>query len=391
MTDEFMQYAQNLKNQKLFETEALYQSDPAICLLHFQDNFCDVCKNILKMQHNGLSGEISFLEYTLLRTNLMQKKSVAEVRAYHDKWYFDGRQYTAGYFDFSPLFVRYWELAKELAASKKRFPGVSAQEITSFVLSCADSFYRYVISACRFFILNCIDTEPFLSLQRADEFVISAGEYMACSEPIYQENRKRTAKEALEWFASRLKYDYTYESFAGHNFSHADLSEINLDYTDFRNAALTGADFRNARLTGARFCGADLTDADFRGCLLHEADFRGAQLRGARFASARAFRGVSQNQNWTDAGYRSVNFRNADLSHADFRNADIVDADFTGAVMEGTLLLKEQFGQFLLSPQQKQTVCTADEIPGEADLAQTSLNGSRSSSPQKGSTAWITL
>lgn len=360
MTEEFMQYAQNLKNDKLLETEYLYHSDLVSYFPHFQKNMSSICENIITLQKNGLLGNISYLEYTLLHTNLMQKKYIAEVRVYHNKWYFDARQCIAGHFDFSSLFVRYHELWEQLSASRKRFPGVSAQEITAFVLSCASLFYKYVISACRFLILSCIDKEPFLSLQRTDTFEIRAGEYMAYTEPIYTENKKRTAEEALEWLSKRLEYDYTYESFAGLDLSHADLSKASLNYTDFRNAALIGTDFQNARLTGTRFCQADLTGADFRNCVLHEADFRGAQLNGACFASASSFYGIFINLAWTNPGYRCVNFQNADLSHADFRNAYIPGADFTGAVMNGTLLQQDQLRQFFLSPQQKQAVCITD-------------------------------
>ena len=160
MTEEFMQYAQNLKNDKLLETEYLYQSDPVSYFPHFQKNMSSICENIITLQKNGLLGNISYLEYTLLHTNLMQKKYIAEVRVYHNKWYFDARQCIAGHFDFSSLFVRYHELWEQLSASRKRFPGVSAQEITAFVLSCASLFYKYVISACRFFFNNSIKKEP---------------------------------------------------------------------------------------------------------------------------------------------------------------------------------------------------------------------------------------
>ena len=99
-------------------------------------------------------------------------------------------------------------------AYRKQFAGtVSTQKVKSFLLSCANSFYSYIIACFRFSILPCIEKEPFLSVKRADRFEINVGEYMAYTEAIYKENRLRTSEDSLLWFAQRQEFDYTFEDF----------------------------------------------------------------------------------------------------------------------------------------------------------------------------------
>lgn len=357
MTEEYKKYADQLKNQKLFEMEELYQNHLEEYLPVFQSHFKTICEAVIRLQKSGLLGEISYLEYTLLFTDLVRGKETAEVRVYNDDWYFDPGQRAVGSFDFSFLFTKYRELWTELMSGRKRFAGaVTAKEAVSFLLSCASQFYKYVVSVFRFSILACVESEPFLSIRRADEFEVNVGEYMAYTETIYKENRLRNSKEALTWFSMREEYEYAFEDFTGLDFSGADLSEIDLRYSDLRYTSLIGTNFQDAMLFGARFCHANLQEADLRYCQMHEADFTGADLTNARFTAARAFRGVPNHSKWVITGYRSTSFKDANLTNADFTRTRICDADFTGAVMNGAIIEQKQLDQFALSPEQKRAV-----------------------------------
>lgn len=357
MTKEFRQYAEELKNKKLFEADEIYQYHLDEYIPIFQNHFKNICETIIKLQRSDNLGGISYLEYTLLYTNLLRKEDTAEVRVYDDNWYFNPGQRAVGNFDFSFLFTKYRELWAELMSSRKRFAkAVTAQETISFLLSCASQFYKYIASAFRFSILSCVETEPFLCVQRADEFEINVGEYMAYTEAIYKENRKRTSKATLDWFSMREEYEYAYEDFTGLDFSGADLSEIDLRYADLRRATLAGTDLQDALLHGARFCQANLRGADLRYCQIHEADFSGADLTNARFTAADAYRGAPDPDKWLNAGYRNANFRNANLTNADFTHSDIYDADFTEAVMNGTMIDHKCLKHFALSEEQKRTI-----------------------------------
>lgn len=357
MTQEYQQYAGQLKNQKLFELEDLYQARLETYIPALQEHFCDTCETILHLQQQKKLGKLSYLEYTLLLTNIIRHQMSAEIRVYDDRWYFDAGQLAVASLDCSFFLRKYQELWDELMSARKRFQKTGpAQETTAFLLSCASQFYKYIVSALRFSILPCTEKEPFVSIQRAEEFEINAGEYMAHTEAVYKENHKRTSREALEWFAMREEYDYAFESFTGLDFSGADLSEIDLRYADLRKTSLDNTDFQDSMLFGTRFCHASMQHTDLRYCLLHESDFTGADLTNARFTAAKAYRGVPDSDRWSITGYRSVSFRNANLTHADFTRTNIKDADFTGAIMDGTRIDRGQLHQFALSPAQLQAI-----------------------------------
>ena len=357
MVERFEKYAVQLREQKLFEMEKIYQEQFTSFIPLFQKHFNATCENIIKLQQAKELEEISYLEYTLLYSNLLTKKETAEVRVYNNRWYLDSRQRIVGHFDFSALFTKYHELSEELMAYRKQFAGeVSAQEVKAFLLSCAGSFYSYIISAFRFSILPCIGTEPFLTVRRAERFEINVGEYMSYTEAIYKENRQRNSEESLLWFSQRQEYEYAFEDFTKLDFSGTDLSEIDLRYSDLRYAKLIGTDFQDSMLFGTRFCHADLKDADLRYCMIHEADFTGANLTNAKFIATEAFAGVPDHIKWKITGYQPVRFCNANLTGADFRRTQIRDADFTDAVMDNAIFLEPQLLYFKLSEKQRQSI-----------------------------------
>lgn len=361
MTKEFQEYADKLKTEKLFELEEIYQTRLDDYIPIFQKHFRQICETIVHLQNKQELDEISYLEYTLLFTNLIRGDETAEVRVYNDHWYFDPLQHTVGSFDFSFLFAKYKELQTALMSGRKRFAGaVTAQETTAFLLSCASQFYKYIVSAFRFSILPCIQSEPFLSIRRGNEFEINVGEYMAHTEAIYKENRQRTSKETLDWFAQREEFEYAFEDFSGLDFSGADLSEIDLRYSNLSGTTLVGTNFQDSMLFGTRFCHADLQNADLRYCLMHESDFTGADLTNSCFIAAKAFRGVPNYKKWSITGYRSVSFRDANLTNADFTKTQIRDADFTGAMMNGAMIERTLLDQFALSEKQLREINIID-------------------------------
>lgn len=362
MTKEFKEYADKLKTEKLFELEEIYQTRLDDYIPIFQKHFFQLCESIVHLQNKQELNEISYLEYTLLFTNLIQGEETAEVRVYNDHWYFDPLQRIVGSFDFSFLFTKYKELQETLMSSRKRFAGaVTAQDTVAYLLSCASQFYKYVVSSFRFSILPCVQTEPFLSIRRGNEFEINVGEYMAHTEAIYKENRQRTSSETLEWFSMREEYEYAFEDFSGLDFSGADLSEIDLRYSNLSRTTLVGTDFQDSMLFGTRFCHANLQNADLRYCQIHESDFTGADLTNACFTAAKAFRGVPNHAKWSITGYRSVSFRDANLTNADFTKTQIRDADFTGAVMDGAIMERTLSDQFALSEKQLRKIKIIDE------------------------------
>jgi len=313
MDERFTERANSLLNEKLFKAEDIFLGEFPRLSAEFKKNFAQICGEIAKLQKNGDFGDVAYIEYTMLRTNLINKEYAAEVCIYGKRWYLCKSQRAVGRLDISVLFKYFDELWQELITVRKQYIGkVSAQEVTAFIMQeAAPKFYSYVTVLCRFSILECIGRDYFGAIKKTPRFVINSGEYMAQTEAVYKENAKKDRDEILSWFADRKKYEYCFEDFSGLDFSDENIAGIDCRYADFRNADLKNVNFTYANLTGARFCGADLENADFSYALLYEADFSGANLKNARLDFA-SFDFENQKKDvWKRPGFMAVNFTGA--------------------------------------------------------------------------------
>jgi len=338
MNEQFLQYAQNLLSEKLFKTEELFLGGFSRLSAEFTANFQQTCEKISALQKDGGFDDAAYIEYTLLRTNIINRNYTAEVRVYGKDRYLCKRQRAVGEFDVSFLFKHFGELWDELIESRRQYAGkVSAVDVKAFMMDAAPKFYSYIAALCRFSILGCVERDYFKAIKKSPRFEINAGEYMARTQPAYKENAEKDRVDILIWFADRLDSKYCYEDFSGLDFSGEDFSGLDLRYADLRNAVLNHINFAGANLIGARFCGASLENADFSGAKLHEADFSGANLQKAKFNNAAANGGLilTNEKEWQSPGYFGVSFKNSDLRGADFTGAEFKGADFTGALTGG--------------------------------------------------------
>jgi len=313
MDERFTERANALLNEKLLKTEEMFLGAFPRLQKQFRENFAQICGDIAKLQKNGDIGDAAYVEYTMLRTNLINKEYAAEVCVYGEKRYLCQYQRAVGRLDISALFKHFDELWQELIAIRKQYIGkVSAQELTAFVMQeAAPKFYTYVTVLCRFSVLDCIGQNYFGAIKRTPQFEINSGEYMAQTEAVYKENTEKDRDKILLWFAGRFEYEYCFEDFSGLDFSNENFVGIDCRYSDFRNAVLKNADFTYANLIGARFCGADLENADFGDALLYEADFTGANLKNAKIENVSLEFENQEKGVWKRPGFMAVNFTGA--------------------------------------------------------------------------------
>ncbi|MCL2815999.1 MAG: pentapeptide repeat-containing protein [Oscillospiraceae bacterium] len=313
MDERFTERANALLNERLFKTEDLFLGEFSCLSAEFKKNFAQICGEIAKLQENGDFGDVAYIGYTMLRTNLINKEYATEVCIYGENWYLCKNQRAVGQFDISVLFRYFDELWQELIAVRKQYIGkVSAQEVTAFIMQeAAPKFYSYVTVLCRFSILECVGQNYFGAIKKTPRFQINSGEYMARTESVYKENTQKNRDEILSWFDDRLDYEYCFEDFSGLDFSNENLAKIDCRYADFRNADLKNVNFNYANLIGARFCGADLENADFSYALLYEADFSGANLKNAKLENAFVKFENQEKDVWKRPGFMAVNFTGA--------------------------------------------------------------------------------
>jgi hypothetical protein len=353
MNEHYLRRAEIMLNQKLFKTEGLFFDNFLSLSRAFKENFRKICIEISELQKADHLDGISYIEYTLLRTNTINKDYAAEIRVYGEEWYLCKNQHIIDRFDISFLLQNFDMLWTELLVMSKQYVGkVSSLDISGFMMDAVSKFYAYVISLCRFSILECIEQGYFRAIKKTTPFSINIGEYMAKTETIYKEDSNKDSKKLLEWFADRLCYEYCFEDFSGLDFSNEDFFDIDLRYSDLRNTQLANTDFTYANLIGARFCGADLENADFTKSIIYEADFSCANLQNAKFNYSEANWGIPDKEEWKHPGFFKVSFRNVNLQNADFTGANLIGADFTEAVMDGVKFDLSMKNELDLSPEQ---------------------------------------
>jgi len=336
MHEDFVVKANIKRNEFLLQTEVFFVANKSKWFDDFAEHFRDLCAQVRKLQDELVLSAATYLEYTMLYTNFINRHYVADIFVYGEKGYLDKSQRFIGSYDISFLFVYYDMLWDDLLALKKRYFGkVAAKEITDFMIRTLPAFYSYFIGIVRFGIVKCIDECPVIDIDKNEEFMVNVGNYMAETETVYSEKKHKDANELTEWFNELFlnKYicgDYSNLDFTGKVFQYTDFR-----YARFQNSTLNNTNFEGSSLIGANFRNAMMEKCRIDCCSIFEADFSNAKLKGASFVNTRAKAGLTDEKEWKFAGFLPVNFSYADLTNAIFTGANLAGADFTGAILNG--------------------------------------------------------
>jgi len=323
-------------NEYLLKTEDLFVANKNIWFAEFADSFQLSCAKIVNLQKESSLPAISYLEYTMPRTNFINRRYTAEVWVYGDDWYLDKNQHMVGEYDLSSLFVHFNELWDKLISARRRYIGkATVQEVNSHMMQMLPDFYSYLISIARFAIKDLVDKKPYIDIARNEVFRVNVGEYMGRTEPAYTEKKSKNAEKLIEWFSEQLAEEYFFGDYSGLDFSGRSFQKTDFRYAQFRNSVFYDTSLKGSSLIGASFRNANMEKCRMDDCLIYEADFSNAILKNASFKNAYAKTGLSDDRIWQSVGLLPVTFRNADLTNADFTGADLAGADFTGANLTG--------------------------------------------------------
>ena len=338
MTDSFLDIADALVNEYLLKTESLFVNNYRTWVAHFAEHFLMTCEMVKQLQAKSELPSVSYLEYTMLYTNFINRKYIAEIRVYGDKSYLDKRQRIVGSYDISHLFISFDKLWDELLKTRKRFIGlVSSRDLTTCMMKILPHFYSYLASIARFAIADCVDEVQFTGINKNGIFIVNVGDYMALTEKVYVEKKRKNAGALIEWFHENLVGEYIFGDYSGLDFSECNLQNLDFRYSNFRKSIFKQAVLTNSSFERANFCFANIEGCVLDNCPIHEADFSNAVLRNSSFINAKAKAGLINYEEWQFAGFLPVSFRNADLTGVDFTNADLTGADFTGALLTDTV------------------------------------------------------
>ena len=338
MDANFINQANIKRNEYLLKTEDLFTCNRKTWSDSFAVHFEEICANIWQEQDKMTLSAISYLEYTMLYTNFINRRYFGEVRIYGDESYLDINQRIIGEYDISFIFIYFDKLWEDLFDLKRRYVGkISAQDVTTYMLQALPDFYSYFVNTARLALRELCDKTPFIDVIKSDAFMINVGDYMAKTETIYTERKNKDAVKYSDWFSKRLQGEYVFGDFSNLDFSRGSFFETDFRYAQFRNSTLCNTSFAGSCLTGSDYRNAKMDECCLDYCAIYEADFSNASLKKASLVSARADEGLTNKAEWQFVGYLPVSFRNADLSGADFTDAYLSGADFTGAILTNTV------------------------------------------------------
>ena len=334
--EDFYGRAESLRNECLLKTEELYVANRELWFSDFAGHFKATCEKIKQMQDESALPAISYLEYTVLYTRIINRDYSAQVRVYNEESYLDENQQAVCDHDVSSLFVHYGELWDGLMKLERYFVNTPLMDhAKTFFLDSLPSFYAYLTKTARRSMAGIVESGALDFIKKNDRFVISVGEYMAMKTPAYVEDRLRNAKKISRWFGKNLGGKYMFGDYSDLDFSGQVFQSIDFSYSRFKGSNLSRASLIFSSLVGANFSGANMEECLLNGCAIHEADFSDAVLRNANFAGAKAKTGLFDKSKWKHVGFMPASFRKSDLSGADFSFAILDGTDFSGANLAG--------------------------------------------------------
>ena len=277
----------------------------------FVQCFTTYCKKIVRLQEAGKKNAIGYINFSLLKTNLLIRKHELRIDAYDENWYLD-RVECSGVYDVSQLYRWLDIFADHLEGTRRKYLGkLKFSQMQALIFDESDKYLIFVAELMRVAIKKAVKTAIYQKLKRHEVFVICIGEYQNTVDILYKEDL--TVKDAkvfgryLEKEKDRAK-PLNYEICENLDLSKRDFSGINLMFSSFMGCDFTNTNLENSTLLMNNFKGATFKNTNLINSQLLDADF-------------------------SDAMLENIDFKNAKLKHISFKNAKLINVKFNEALL----------------------------------------------------------
>lgn len=347
MDEHFLKEYLELRDEALLKLNSVFYDRIREIGGGFSESLRAACDQVIKMQKQGYR-EIEYLEFTLLRTRLLNRDYHMPVMVYGEDWYADLNQAQVGTIDMDPIFSFYDELADKTERLVKKYRTKIPQEtMAERMCLSAEYFFHYVGLALRHTVMGFTAGE----MKITDEFRIRCCEYMGRGQVLRRHTPHKDMEQLKKWFGKKEKEVYRFRDFSGRDFSGWDLEGMDLTGCDFRKCNLSGCNLSGADLTGTWFCDSEMRGADLSGAWVPGARFDRADLTDATledtYCVCRINRGAWLRPDNIRPSFADACFKGADLS---FSMMD--GADFTGAALDGAQFSEGHGEYYRLSREQ---------------------------------------
>ncbi|WP_427181560.1 pentapeptide repeat-containing protein [Paenibacillus sp. TC-CSREp1] len=303
----------------------------------FLSHFRLLIQEISDAQKRGAKGRIAYIQYSMLRTELLGGAMNILVEACDASWLLD-RTPIRSFYSSQWAYECLERMLNGLREELPRYQGsVAAVELDRIMLREAALMNRYLV----YFIRRCFreleDVEWHSLMETEQIFEVRVGEYLDASECVFRiDGRNRSIAEIGEALEESDGLEVMYGHFQELDMSRMVCSDLDFRYSRFERIDLHSTDFQRCVLIGTHWRNCSLEDTDFTGSILYGADFSGCSLERAVFREIIGEAGHPEGLAQGPA-YDALNFENSNLSGADFRGASLRGAVFRGANLTNTL------------------------------------------------------
>ncbi len=269
--------------------------------------FSDYCDQIAEMQKQGKKGNIAYIHFSVLRTNILLKKHELRIDAYDENWYLDSVECAYNYpvEEIYSYLEKYSEAVMDLWQKSQGINDLA--DAYRKVFDASNIYLFYIAELIRMGMKRMSKSEAFLSLRKAECFIVGIGGYRDRFDILYKEDHtikdSREVKRFLQSGEQRVfsyeicekldlsngnyeDMEFQYSSFAECDFSKSSLSKSRLIFCNLRNAVFKDAKMDKMKIFDADFAGARLENVDFSGAKLKCISFEGAELKNVNFSNA---------------------------------------------------------------------------------------------------------
>jgi len=264
----------------------------------FMDQFQHYCDKIIRFQEAGRKNPIGYIHFSILRTNITEKRHAIRMDAYDASWYEDRTECRDEY-EVTEFYTLLDEFIKTIEHERKGTSDSGGlREIQRALFTESNKYHLVIAELIRAGLKKASETKWFQAIKRDALFVICFGDYHDQADILYKEDTTdKDPKEIKEHLEAKYQPAYTHEINKNLDLSGGDYEGINLLFSDF-----TGCDFSNSRLNQATILYSDfrqtvlkdtnlentqIIDTDFSGAILENIDFKGASLKYLTFANAK--------------------------------------------------------------------------------------------------------
>ncbi len=284
--------------------------------------FTDYCTRIAEMQQQGKKGKIAYIHFSVLRTNILLKRHEIRIDAYDENWYLDAVE-CSYYYPVEEIYAyleKYGDAVIDLWEKSQGKNNLA--DVYRKVFNESNIYLFYVAELIRLGMKRMIHTEIYMSVKKAECFIVGIGGFMDRFDILYKEDY--TVKDSGE--VKRFLQSGQQRLFSHEIYEKLDLSRSNFEDLEFQYSSFAECDFSQSSLSKSRFLFCNLRDSVFEDVNMNkikifDADFSGARLENVDFSGAKlkciSFQG---------AKLKNVNFSNAVLAEdINFKDAKIVD------------------------------------------------------------------